>query len=211
MRYIYLLLITFIFTACGNQKLRFVRTNVTKQKVVEINDIPSLKIKTETAFTLETNKEVPGTENASSSSADLKSDESTEEETLNLPEVVSSSFPKSVQDSTVVSDAEAQSIMNEALRAERLGQWSNRLPFLFFLLLIAAITLSLNYSPVGVVLTIFFLLLAFASLVLSIILGAKSLGAAYNTPKGRSRAIMGMIISSIILTTLLVLGVFAFF
>ncbi len=203
MRYIYLLLITFIFAGCGNQKMRFVRTNTTKQKVVEINDIPSLKIKSETAFTPEIIKETLETE-TSTTAADEKSGTSKEEEGQYLPEVTSNSFPKSVQDSTTVSTAEARSIENEALRAERLGNSSftlSLLYFLFALIAIIAIALALfsDFSPITAVIAILFGFMAFASLIVSIILGAKSLNAAYNTPKGRKRAIIGVVISSVLL------------
>lgn len=213
MRYIYLLLITFIFAGCGNQKMRFVRTNTTKQKVVEINDIPSLKIKSETAFTPEIIKETLETE-TSTTAADEKSGTSKEEERLYLPEVTSSSFPKSIQDSTTVSTAEARSIENEALRAERLGNWSftlSLLYFLFVLVAIIAIALALlsDFSPITA--AILFGFMALASLIVSIILGAKSLKAAYNTPKGRKRAIIGIVISSVVLGFFLFSLGFSFF
>ncbi len=216
MRYIYLLLITFIFAGCGNQKMRFVRTNTTKQKVVEINDIPSLKIKSETAFTPETIEENLEAESTSTSAADEESGAFTEEEGLYFPEVTSSPFPKSVQDSTTVSTAEARSIENEALRAERLGNWSftlSLLYFLFALIAIIAIALALlsDFSPITAAIAILFGFMALASLIVSIILGAKSLNAAYNTPKGRNRAIIGIVISSAVLGLFLFTLGFSFF
>ena len=216
MRYIYLLLITFIFASCGNQKLRFVRTNSTKQKIVEINNIPNLKVKTETAYTPETTKETPEPENATAGTSDVGSDESGEAQTLNIPEVVSSSFPKSVQDSTTVSDEEARSIQNKALRSERLGKTSFTLSLLFFLLALAAFVALITsitgyYSLVGVFVGVGFGVLSFVSLIISIILGSKSLNGAYNTRKGRSRAIAGITISSIVLGLVLFLFVFGLF
>lgn len=186
--------------------MHFVRKNSTKQKVVALNDIPTLKTHSETLFSQETISEVPVEGNASTSIEVAESDESNEEEALSFPEVVSNSFPTSVQDSTTISAEEAQDITNEALRAENLGKWSLRLALFFFLFVAAAILLSFTYSPFSVALTIFFLVLSFASLIMSIILGTKSLRAAYNTPKGRSRAIAGVIISSIILALILGLG-----
>lgn len=216
MRYIYLLLITFIFAACGNQNMRFIRNNSTKQKVVEINDIPSLKVKTETANIPEINTEVPAPENAAANPTDVESDESTEEETTRLPETISTSFPETVQDSTTVSADEAQFIKNEALRAEKLGNWSFALALFFFAFVLFSILASifafaLNYSPVMFVLSIFFAILALGSIITSLILGSKSLSSAYNTRKGRSRAIIGVIISSIILTIMLVNLAFTLF
>lgn len=215
MRYIYLLLITFIFAACGNQKLRFKRVNSTKQKVVELNDIPSIKIKPETAYIPETNREIPVTENETSDISDAKLDESSQEETLDLSEVVSSSFPKTVQDSTTVSDDEAQAIEREAIRADQLGKWSLGLSLFFFVFLLLGILATFiafgTYSPVAIIISLAFAILALASLVVSIILGSKSLNAAYNTPKGRKRAIAGIVISSVVLGLLLVNLAFSLF
>lgn len=189
--------------------MRFVRVNSTKQKVVEINDIPKLKTKTETSYNSEFVKEASETENTVTRSADDVSTESTEEETLNFPEEVSNSFPESVQDSTTVSQEEADKIRNEALRAERLGNASFTLSLMFFvfiLFMIVALIIAFasNFSPIGLFLAIGFGLLGFVSLIVSIILGAKSLNAAYNTPRGRKRAMTGIIISSVTLGLMLV-------
>jgi len=185
--------------------MRFVRTKLTKQKVVEIEDIPSIKVKTETAFIPESVKETRENETESTTTSVDGSDESTEEETIELlEEIVSTTFPRVDEDSTKITSEEALDITYEALRAEKNGTRSFAysmffLGFLTLTIFALIIAFSMNYSPVGFIVAILFSLLAIASLITSFVLGIKSLRAPYNTLKGRRRATTGLILSSIFL------------
>ncbi|MCJ8290360.1 MAG: hypothetical protein HRT58_11905 [Crocinitomicaceae bacterium] len=215
MRYIYLLLITFIFASCGNQKMRFVRNNSTKQKIVAINDLPTLKTESETAFIPKTNEEISEEENSYTSVTVTESDESIEEETAIFQEDASNSFPRSVQDSTVISTEKADAIAYEAARAEKNGTRSlvlSILIFVFLFLMIVASFIALaQLDAVGFIfVAVAFLLFAFVSWILSMIFGIVSLRASYNTVKGRKRAIIGLAICGIPLLYFLVGLLFAF-
>lgn len=215
MRYIYLLLITFIFASCGNQKMRFVRNKTTKQKIVAINDLPTLKTESETAFIPTSNEEISEEENSSTSITVTEFDESIEEETTIFQEVISNSFPKSPQDSTVTSTQKADEIANEALRAEKNGTRSmvfSILIFVFlFLTVVASVIALAQLDAVGFIfVAAAFLLLAFVSWILSMIFGIVSLRAPYNTVKGRKRAIIGLVICGIPLLYFLIALLFAF-
>ena len=194
--------------------MRFIRTNTTKQKVVELDDIPSLKTKTETAFTPETKRVIPQIENTSTRASVNETDEITEEETTNYPEVVSSSFPKSVQDSTTVSSEEANSIKNEALYAQKLGSRSLLLSILgvgfVFLGIVALILALIEFGPIAGYVALGFLLLALVSWIVGLFSGIKALRAPFNTPRGRRRAIAGIIICSIPLVNLLISTILTF-
>ncbi|PHR21444.1 MAG: hypothetical protein COA38_18735 [Fluviicola sp.] len=195
--------------------MRFVRNNSTKQKIVAINDLPTLKTESETAFIPKTNEEISEEENSYTSVTVTESDESIEEETAIFQEDASNSFPRSVQDSTVISTEKADAIAYEAARAEKNGTRSlvlSILIFVFLFLMIVASFIALaQLDAVGFIfVAVAFLLFAFVSWILSMIFGIVSLRASYNTVKGRKRAIIGLAICGIPLLYFLIGLLFAF-
>lgn len=214
MRYFYLLLITFIFVSCGNQKMHFVRNNTTKQKVVEIAEIPLLKKKSETAFVSKEKSEKlqPETEYVITNESD--SDQSTE---VTLIENVNTrQFPRAVEDSTTISAQEVDAITEEALLAERDGTYSLLFSILFYVLAIASfiilvITIFGDISTLGAIGAIIVAILALISLILGFVFGIKSLRAQFTTPKGKRRAISGVVLSGLALLLMLFNVVMSFF
>jgi hypothetical protein len=204
MRFIYFLLITFVFTACGHHKIRFSKVKK-EQKVVEISEIPSLKKKSETAFLSTQKEEETRLENALTSSELRESDISREE---NVIPVVEEVFPpKTVEDSTTLTAEEIHAITEEALRSEKMGVRSFTTsilsPILFLLAVLAAFFFFGPFNPVAIVISIALGLASFVCLILSIVFGAISLRSQYGTPRGRKFAIAGTIISSVFLSLFL--------
>lgn len=209
MRFLYFLLITFIFAACGNQKIRFVRANTEKQKVIEISENPTSKKPSETAYASEKKQEKSATENNRTTTAGtvVYVDEDMDEAII-FSEELASSFPETVQDSTEKSAQELEDIADQALKAE--DQGTSSLVFALLILAFALLTIVTiilgafgNFSIVPIILSILFAFLTIGSGITSIIFGAKSLNAAYNTPQGRKRAVTGIFISSILLGLIL--------
>ncbi len=214
MRYIYLLLVTFIFASCGNQKMRFVRTKTNKQKVVQIADIPSNKKKSKTIVTLEEKTNSTNYETEHVNTITNESDVSTEIES-EFDIYTANSLPKSVDDSTTVSAEEAQEIKQEAIQAEKDGTYSLLFSILFYAFLIAlivfvVIAFSQQSAALGIIGIIVSSILSIVSLILGFVFGIKSLRAQYTTSKGKRRALAGIIISSIafLLLSLIVFNAF---
>ena len=207
MRFIFFLLVTLIFTACGHHKIRFSKVEK-KQKVVEISEIPSLKKKSETVI-IERAPEnfITEQENASNSSLTSEEDqtnrtESTQEFTTRTFEEASTNFPETVEDSTRISREEANIITEEALRAEKDGTLSMIFGILFYVVgILAAIALIFaafgGGEPVFIIAAIALGVFTIVSVLTSMILGIRSLRAAYNTPPGKRRAIAGVVLSGI--------------
>lgn len=207
MRLIYFLLVSLIFTACGHQKLRFSRVKQ-KQKVVEISEIPNLKKKVESTFAVEVESEEASTEIESSSITVSSSDESEENNNF-TPQNQEVLPPKTLDDSTTVTAEEVEYMTQEALLAEKKGTWSLitsiMAPLLFIgALLLFAFSIFGGLGPVGAILSLILGIGAIASTVLSYVFGVSSLRAPYNTPKGRKRAIAGLIIISTMLFLFLI-------
>ena len=203
MRFVYFLLITFVFTACGHSKIRFSKVDK-NQKIVEISEIPSLKKKKETAYAPQSEAEETLVENNSTSTQSTDFKESQEENAVQTETETNTYFPKVVEDSTTITVEEVDDITEEALRAEKNGTRSMVLSILIFVFGILGIlslffAFSFYIEPLFAIMAALFGLLLIASLVLSLISGISSLRAAYNTPLGRKRAIIGISISSIFL------------
>ncbi|MFK7787827.1 MAG: hypothetical protein AB8B56_22080 [Crocinitomicaceae bacterium] len=207
MRFIFFLLITVILTACGHQKIRFSRV-AKKQKVVEISEIPSLKKKSETVLIEHLSEEpavaLESTTNSSSTSEEDESirEELTQELRVQSLEETSKSFPNTVEDSTRVSREEANIITEEALQAEKDGTLSMIFGILFYAIgilgfIVLVIAAFGGGEPVFIIAAIAMGILSFVSVIASMILGVKSLRAAYNTPKGKRRAIVGVVLSGV--------------
>lgn len=213
MRFIFFLLITFIFTACGHQKIRFSKVK-RSQKVVEISEIPSLKKKSETAFIPATELEETQLENTSVSVETSESDQSVEENVIHDLEEGAASFPQTVQDSTEITEEEAAYITDEAIRAEKLGMWSLissiAVPVLFLLgtLLFGFV---LGFGPFSYILAGVLSISMLVFFVLSYVFGIASLRAPYNTARGRKFAVSGLIISSVLLGLILISFAVSFF
>ncbi len=207
MRYVSLLLITFFFASCGNQKMRFVRTNNTKQKVVEIAEIPSLKKSVESNTQMETNASEPQKNTSvqqAESSSDLPSSENSRAQELDIE----TTFPIIPEDSTTLTPAETQAITDEAIRAEKFGNRSLTLSILIYVLFAAAtiiliIALWGGESLVAILASVILMIAALASMISSFVFGILSLRSKYNTPQGRRRAIAGIVLSSIVLILIL--------
>lgn len=207
MRYIYFLLIAFIFAACGNQKIRFVRTHTEKQKVIDVSELPSTKKSLESTFSKELVPENSTSERSTGTKTEAidKSDEK-RDEPLAFSETNDSSFPETVEDSVKVSTEDAAEIADEALRAQKNGTLSlifAILMFLFQFTAIALLIISFGEFEIAILAAIVGIF-SVASLVLSIILGIKSLRARYNTRLGRRRAIIGLVISGLPLLYMLI-------
>ena len=201
MRYIYLLLITFIFASCGNQKMRLVPTNTTKQKVVEIADIPSLKKNTVNVSSSEERAEKPKPE-AENLIAQVNEIDGSVQGMSDVDEVIIDVFPTTVEDSTKMSSREVDAITQEALQAERNGTNSLIFSLLFYAFVIVSFLFLLagilsNFSTVWAIVSAVFAVLSIVSLILGIVYGIKSLRAQYNTPQGKRRATTGIILSSV--------------
>lgn len=207
MRFIFFLLITIIFTACGHNQIRFSRVTK-KQKVVEISEIPSLNKKSETAV-IESLSEEPvieleSTSNSSSTSEEDKPirEESTQELRVQSLQETSYSFPETVEDSTRISREEADIITEEALQAEKDGTLSMIFGILFYVIGILGIFILVALAfgggePVFIVAAIALSVISIVSVITSMIWGIKSLRADYNTPKGKRRAIVGVVLSGV--------------
>lgn len=195
--------------------MRFVRSNTEKQKVIEISEIPTLKKKPETAFNTETKQPIlerKGT--VANTEVDLSEPEASTDipkRSLFTNEVAP--FPESVQDSVTVTAQEADDITDQALKAERDGGLSLLFGILIFAFLIVEfVVLILSFGQVElVILAILFALLFVVSMVLSIVFGINSLRSQYNTPTGRRRAIIGLILAGIPVVYTLVSVLFGFF
>lgn len=207
MRFIFFLLITLIFTACGHNKIRFSKVD-RKQKVVEISEIPSLKKKSEIAVTEKVEESsIVESESSSSITSPSEEDESNQVESEQEYEVqsleeVTSDFPQTVEDSTRITREEANLITEEALQAEKDGTLSLLFGILFYALGIIGFILLLilvfgGGEPAAIVAAIALSILSLVSVIASMVLGIKSLTAAYNTPKGKRRAIVGVVLSGI--------------
>lgn len=218
MRYIYLFLITFLFAACGNQHLRFVRTKTHKQKVVEIAEIPSLK---KTVVASEQSATSSSTEETSVYEAreSINTDESSEiehQEIISTSEEAEDFLPAAAEDSTTISKEEVDEITQEALRAEKLGTRSLTASLLAPLLALVTVIILIfavygNLGPAIVIGSIVLAVLSLTSSILGLIFGIKSLRAPYNTRKGRKRAVAGIVISSVFLGLFLLNFAIGFF
>jgi len=210
MRFIYLLLIALVFTACSHHKIRFSKVDQ-KQKVVEIDEISSLKKKSETIDHRSVAETQPETEEEtySTSTSPLEIDESMENSTPKNPFNLVENFPKTVEDSTQISSDEAEEIKQDALRAEKKGTWSLISSIASPLLLLATVIVfafavfgggGLGTAIASIVLSV----LTLTTLVLSYVLGISSLRSRYNTPRGRKFAIAGLVVISSFLGLLLI-------
>lgn len=212
MRFIYFLLITLIFTACGHHKIRFSKVEK-KQKVVEISEIPNLKKSSETAYiprenTVQSEENVVSTEtNTSDQTIEENQTYSFEESQVDLPETV--------EDSTTITTQEAEIAKEEALWAQKRGArsltFSIIAPVLFILAGIALIFALYGPNPLAAILVIALMVAGLVSLILGMVFGISSLRAKYNTPKGRKFAIAGVIISSVFVALLLLNFAIGFF
>jgi hypothetical protein len=209
MRFIFLLFIALFLASCGNQKLRFVRTDRVKQQVVKLEDVSTLKKKQTETIDMETPDREEKIESSASESAHV-SDQSEEESINNSEEVELETihFPLMEEDSVKLTPEEVASIEDEAMHSEKQGRWSFILSLLTYAFLVLGIicfailvssALS-STSPMLIVsvLTILFATLSLGSLISSIILGIKSLRARYTTRKGKNLAIAGLILSGLI-------------
>lgn len=195
--------------------MRFVRANTEKQKVIEISEIPTLKKKPETALNTETNQPIIEREGTVANTA---ADHSEPEASTDIPKKLVfnnevAPFPESVQDSVTVTTQEADDITDQALKAERDGTLSLLFGILIFaFLLLEIVVLILSFGQVElVILALIIAALFLASIVLSIVFGIKSLRSRYNTPTGRRRAIVGLVLVGIPFVYTLVSLLFGFF
>lgn len=217
MRFVTLLFIALFVASCGNQKLRFVRTDRVKQQVVELEEISSLKKKRTESIVLE-QPEILNPSEESESTIGQVSDQSDEEIVMISPtnNLELSDLPSVEEDSVKLTPEEVASIEEIALRSEKHGKWSfmfSLLTFLFIVLGIVMLVLLFNVAFYGAsanviifsALSILMGLSFLSSLAASIIFGIKSLRARYTTPLGKKRAIAGLIISGSLVFTWLVL------
>jgi hypothetical protein len=217
MRFLTLLFIALFVTSCGNQKLRFVRTDRVKQQVVELEEISTLKKKRTESIVLE-QPEISNPSEVSESTIGQVSDQSGEEIVMNpaTNNLELSDFPTVEEDSVKLTPEEIASIEETALRSEKHGKWSfmfSLLNFLFIVLGIVMLVLLFNvafygasanviiYSALSILMGLSFL----SSFAASIVFGIKSLRARYTTPLGKKRAITGLVLSGALIFTWLVL------
>lgn len=202
MRYVFILLTIVVLASCGNHKMRFAKTRMTDQKVVEIAEDGSLKMDVESApqSTVTSFTETP--ERTSTSSFAIE--ESIEEDNSDVRSFESELEPLSLapEDSLKVSQEENDLIIEEAKMAEKNGKRSFMFSVLSPLMFLAGgivfiISLLGGISGAGAVVGLILMLASIAGLVFSYIFGVKSLNAQFNTKKGRNHAIAGIVISSI--------------
>lgn len=210
MRFFTLLLITLFVTSCGNQKLRFVRTERVKQQIVELEDVSTDTRKRTESLATEIPERSETSEVIESTTAET-SDQSDEEKELISPtnELETADFPSVEEDSTNLTSEEVASIQDEALRSEKQGRWSfvfSILTYVFLALGVVTLFILSNlvffysspYTILWTVVSILFGVLYLGSLITSITLGIKSLRARYTTRRGKKLAIAGLVLSGII-------------
>lgn len=201
MRNVFFLLAVVVLASCGNHKMRFAKTRATQQKVVEIAEDRSLKTPIE--LVIESNEEEHSVVTSQvTTMAPITVNESNERSLdANPVDLEDDALAVAPNDSTKVSKEEADLIVEEAIWAEKRGSWSLMFSLLTPLLFIAGGLLFaygiLGYSPFAAVLGLVLVFGSVASIVFSYVFGVKSLNAQFNTPKGRKRAIAGIVISSI--------------
>ncbi len=217
MRFISLLLIALFLASCGNQKLRFVRTDRVKQQIVDMEELSTLKKTQSESVAMETPENSKPSEVIESTKAQV-SDQSDEENEVVSPtnKLEGADFPTVEEDSVKLTPEEVASIEEVALRAEKHGRWSfvfSLLTILFAVLGIVMLVILFNVSFYGsyatvIIMSVLSILMGVSllgSFTASIVFGVKSLRARYTTPLGKRRAIAGLIISGTLVFTWLVL------
>ncbi len=188
--------------------MRFAKTTKKQQEVVEIANVHTLKKK---SVLTDQSKQESSEEISSNITSSDQSLETTAIKDASDPSLFNGEIPSiytNPEDSVVISRQEAEEIKEEAKWAEDRGRWSFTLsiltPLLFFAGAILLLVSTLGgASTAGVILSLALLALTLVSIILSFVFGAQSLNAQYNTPKGRKKAIAGIIISSIFLALFL--------
>ncbi len=217
MRFLTVLFIALFVTSCGNQKLRFVRTDRVKQQVVELEEVATKPVKRTESLATEKPEISKPIEVSESTSAQV-SDQSDEEVEMmsRTNELETADFPTVEEDSVKLTSEEVANIEEIALRSEKHGKWS----FLFSMITILVAVLGIVMlfllfnvvfygsnatviimSALSILMGVSFL----GSLVTSIVFGVKSLRARYTTPLGKKRATAGLIITGTLVFTWLVL------
>lgn len=204
MRYITLIIIALFLSACGNQKIRFVKTNTTKQKVVELAEVPSMKKaeqSTQTPNHVKGNTEEK-TEEKPFNNTTLSVDDVATQPVQNIHiEEADNPLPEITTDSTTVTSQEANDIAQAALRAQSQGGLSLLFSILAIVLAIVSIIALIfafgSSSGAIIVGFTFFGIASFVSWILGIVFGISSLFSRFNTQKGRNRAIAGLIIAGL--------------
>ena len=213
MRHIYLILLAVFFAACGHQKIRLVRTNLSKKQ--EIVDVKKSEQSTKNTINLETSQNTrPSTPpNPTFEPEHEPSEFSREDQSVTPPnlETETKNFPEIANDTLPETSSEQAEIDQAALKAESFGTLSTIAgilnPFVLAITGVAALVLWESTIVIsGLIASI--VLAAFA-----IIFAVISLTSTYNTKKGRRASIIGLIfaipffiISSLLLSA--ALGVF---